>query len=1040
MEQRRCNVEVIRTPFEALGVQPFSPLETSSSPTATGGPRRTTGAVDSKFPVGARGVRQLAAAQRETASSPPNNGTTPQRLTPTALGPGSSDTLPLLLRCRKGQLLAWDAVTHELISSCSHGADTSVVQCICTPQNVFSRVECAAGKEALEEDRAVFLWDPNTLERRGVLRSHAGRVTAMAVSSTQPDTVVTAGQDHTIHIWDLAVSAKAPQIRINTSAQGHVEALAICGDYLVAGGSDVALTVWELATGTALTRTEADIPSSVTTLMVAPALLPSSPLRGSGSRRGTSTTTAADSATGLRVFAGHSDGYVREWRIRLSTSAGSPTSPSFSSTSVLPWVSERVWQHKAHRALVSTIVTDSDVLVSCSSLDGTCAYHLVSGTHCRVSDDGGAAVALDAANKRLLLGTDTGALLLYSYAEFAAGSARGLLPVWSYRPHTSAVTGLLLQWTTGNVCKRVVSCSVDGSVVVLHYAEHPDGTTSPSVTVALAAAPAKADQPLLGDTTVTTAMAFATGAADGDSKDVSAYKGSPVVLYRPQAANGHGAMCPGPSLPSSATTVTALAWDGSLRSWLVATEDGYVRVLADDASTALSSGGSSDSGTVLRHQWSVAPYRVTHFSCAAVVTAAPDAESAPRATVVSMCLVKEDKNDEDRLGLIAVQPLCDDLQDSNIPVKLPRGWHLSTMWPVSTTLVPHPPRASVTKGAPSPFTMVVQCMNGVVQLFTASPPTSSTGSPLSSLWSLRKGPALCTSTPSWPLHGKGGGVGRNGHTSSASLLPLHQQQQSHRGSQKARPASLVTALVLPSETDPTCSRGFTVVFTADEVTLKRCWCPHGEGEVQSIPFGEEGQGTRPTKAIGPAASSAHRVATPHRLAAVYTVDQGSTLLAVSRESSSDVELLDHSGSPLCRVRHSGDVVPLQEVFGRRKPSLSFPDGVGAEAASSTVSTSPSVVTSDAATAAPFCTAIGACAAGRYVAMGYADGLVQLAEASQPTVFARFWQPEPVQQLWALEDRVVTATPTGQLRVHRLYRRTLLDRSNSLPSSLPSRAI
>jgi WD40 repeat protein len=96
-------------------------------------------------------------------------------------------------------------------------------------------------------DGVIHLWDVNTGKEKSQLRGHREEVTSLALSPSGRY-LVSGGEDRTIRVWDLTAGKQVRQWEAHTRA---VYALALHpgGRVLASGGEDDAVRLWDRATG-----------------------------------------------------------------------------------------------------------------------------------------------------------------------------------------------------------------------------------------------------------------------------------------------------------------------------------------------------------------------------------------------------------------------------------------------------------------------------------------------------------------------------------------------------------------------------------------------------------------------------------------------------------------------------------------------------------------------------------------------------------------------------------------------------------------------
>lgn len=180
------------------------------------------------------------------------------------------------------------------------------------------------------QDGSVVVWDPETGDRKAVLKDHSGPVLAVAFSPN--GSLLAAGtSDGTVHLWDPAKGTRTGRLTGHTEP---VHALAFSGDgkRLASGGLDLDVRVWDPASSreVAILKGHHDMVASV-------AFHPTKPLLASGSLDRTvriwnldsrtmdrellvngqraGVTSIAFSPNGADLAAGAEDRRVRIWHL-----------------------------------------------------------------------------------------------------------------------------------------------------------------------------------------------------------------------------------------------------------------------------------------------------------------------------------------------------------------------------------------------------------------------------------------------------------------------------------------------------------------------------------------------------------------------------------------------------------------------------------------------------------------------------------------------------------------------------------------------------
>ncbi|KEG13592.1 hypothetical protein DQ04_00911040 [Trypanosoma grayi] len=338
----------------------------------------------------------------------------------------------------KGKMLVWDADTIEVVGMCDHHG-CSVAQCIVTPTYVFVRVENEAGFDN-EEDSKVYVWHTKTFELYRRLVAHDGRVTSIVVSDQNDSCFATAGIDHAIHLWDLTKNVMGPVRKI--SVGGGATVLLYFSGMILGGFTQAPLMAWDAETGEEVLRVK-DGTSAVTAVRWLHD--PSRVTRRPGKSHQRSAA----------LLIGYSDGFVKQWSVEAGAKALSMSIK---------------WANKVHRAHVTDVCGDDDVVLSCSTLDGAFLLMPSRGQVAPLVSYGVRVALLDTCSKNAVIGVDDGSVEVISYSDFAAGLGEPAV-IASFRPHTSGVTGLFLQLSEDLSWDRLICSGADGTIAFMDYSK-----------------------------------------------------------------------------------------------------------------------------------------------------------------------------------------------------------------------------------------------------------------------------------------------------------------------------------------------------------------------------------------------------------------------------------------------------------------------------------------------------------------------------------------------------------------------------------------
>jgi len=222
-------------------------------------------------------------------------------------------------------------------------------------------------------DGLIRLWLVTANQPMRILRGHAGSVLSVAYSP-QGDHLASAGQDGTIHIWDLNQTSDTPAM-IWKGHAGPVLDVAYSpdGNSLVSSGADGTLRIWDTRTGTAQVITgHKDAVWSV-------AFSPDGQYLASGDQSGVICFWRASTGVQLEALPGHA-GPAYD----VSFSADGTLVASASSDTTI-----KIWDF-ASGTLLTTILREAPVLsVNFSSDNQQLVFGLENGTWGMVRLSGG---------------------------------------------------------------------------------------------------------------------------------------------------------------------------------------------------------------------------------------------------------------------------------------------------------------------------------------------------------------------------------------------------------------------------------------------------------------------------------------------------------------------------------------------------------------------------------------------------------------------------------------------------------------------------
>lgn len=479
-----------------------------------------------KLAAGVRYIRQLALRNHRDSND--------ENLILKSLQSNDIASIPLrfLTLHKKGQLLVWNGLTSDLIGACSHGRNYVVQHCLRAEHYIFTSVE------SLEEDSVpqggsykVFQWDAHTLNLCNTV-----------LMERKIETIALAGEDTLLIATESFIEMYA--FKRNTCNLLHIfntpenngtvinapRKIEVVDDLLFVAGSAVQLTVWSLKTKAKIASSFVDTAESSTCLQILSASAAGGKKPGSrrgnealSSSHGINTSTAGEgSLPPIVALTGTTDGNIVIWSFtraspsnpypngrphrksvptlpsdplsllgstgteldrslqnrRSSTlSVGPPTSQhgrsnslslTLSSTNGAPRKLIPVEKQNLHHTRVMAVLADSHIIISADDYTGVMVMHRRDRLLTTLSHVPTRAMMLDEDNKRILLGDDMGVLTVFSYGEYAARSHK-IDTLFSCRPHNGPISGIYLQLGNESSWERVMTCSLEGSVATLDF-------------------------------------------------------------------------------------------------------------------------------------------------------------------------------------------------------------------------------------------------------------------------------------------------------------------------------------------------------------------------------------------------------------------------------------------------------------------------------------------------------------------------------------------------------------------------------------------
>ncbi|ESL07800.1 hypothetical protein TRSC58_04507 [Trypanosoma rangeli SC58] len=152
------------------------------------------------------------------------------------------------------------------------------------------------------------------------------------------------------------------------------------------------------------------------------------------------------------LLTGYSNGFIKEWT--FDTSATAPMTPK--------------WGNKVHKAHVTDLCSDDDVVLSCSTFDGAFLLLQSRGHVAPLVAYGVRLVVLDSYAKNAVVGVDNGSIKIFYYRDYLEGHGQPYV-ISSFCPHSSGITGLFLQLRDDCTWDRIICAGADGTVVFLDY-------------------------------------------------------------------------------------------------------------------------------------------------------------------------------------------------------------------------------------------------------------------------------------------------------------------------------------------------------------------------------------------------------------------------------------------------------------------------------------------------------------------------------------------------------------------------------------------
>ena len=392
-----------------------------------------------------------------------------------------------------GNIHVWNAETFEHVKMGTHWNGATVQSITVANTVIYTIVSRQAGGHGAPSDGTViYMWDIVTMALRHCLEGHSDNVTCLAVDESNEFSLVSASADKTICRWDthrqpLATIAPIQQF----AAKGVVTQMVVTPrlSFACTGTSDGYLRWMDLSRGEVLATSDSHT-SHITFMKWHTVFAP--PLVSADAEGGVNSTTA--SKAGGAAANGTCDthgviitaclgGHVKAFRVSApdvaTTASGSASSLSQSSSQSAAHTLIQMWSNRSHKASVSDVCWDEAFVMSCSSADPCVVfYHTETYKTQRfhVAEGGLRTLSCDPTRKALIVGCDSGQLVVLNYggmstaegmASFGQDGTGNVFVAASFHPHLASVAGVVIDRSQHGTWERIITGARDGSLCIL---------------------------------------------------------------------------------------------------------------------------------------------------------------------------------------------------------------------------------------------------------------------------------------------------------------------------------------------------------------------------------------------------------------------------------------------------------------------------------------------------------------------------------------------------------------------------------------------